>query len=235
MTAARYAVYFAPAPDTALAALGRQWLGRDAEAGVHLPPPPCMNGAAGRWELVTASPRRYGFHATLKAPFVLSSGRMPEDLRQAVCRLAVQCRVFELPGLRVAEIGSFLALVLDAPSTALSALADRCVAQLDGLRAPHSEAELARRRAAGLSERQLRYLERWGYPYVFDEYRFHMTLTGSIEDPKERDKLHALLADVFEPACRVPVAIGDLCIFVQAAADAPFVVQERLPFGGPLA
>lgn len=226
---ARYAVYFAPAPNTALAALGRQWLGRDAETDTVLPPPPSANGAAGWWESVTASPRRYGFHATLKAPFALSPGREPAELRQAVRHLADQSRRFELPGVRLAEISSFLALVPDAPCAALSALADRCVAELDGLRAPQREAELARRRAARLSERQLRYLDRWGYPYVFDEFRFHMTLTDSIADPEERRKLHALLVSVFEPICHAPVAVADLCIFAQVDAESPFVVQERIP------
>ena len=31
-----------------------------------------------------------------------------------------------------------------------------------------------------VTERQASNLDRWGYPYVFDDFRFHMTLTGPL-------------------------------------------------------
>jgi putative phosphonate metabolism protein len=228
---ARYAVYVAPAPSTALAALGRQWLGRDVESGADLPPPACINGAADWWQTITRAPRRYGFHATMKPPFVLAPGRSRDELHDALRELAEATTAFALPPLELTEIGSFLALVPGAPCDALTALADDCVIELDSFRAPPSDAELARRRANSLTERQSLLLERWGYPYVLDEFRFHMTLTDGIADPAERKRAILLLAEMFAPACREPLQVDDLCLFLQPEPEMPFTLLERMPLG----
>lgn len=225
----RYAVYVAPAPSTDLAALGRQWLGRDAETGVELPPPACINGAAAWWRSITAAPRRYGFHGTMKAPFALAADRDPDELREALHRLSEKTPSFSLPSLKLTEIGHFLALVPSKACDPLTELADSCVTELDEFRAPPGDAELARRRAAPLTERQLLLLERWGYPYVLDEFRFHMTLTDSIADGAERQRAVLLLSDMFATVCREPLPIEDLCLFMQPEPDAPFTVLERMP------
>jgi len=228
---ARYAVYVAPAPSTLLAALSRQWLGRDAESGTSLPPPSCINGAADWWQSITHAPRRYGFHGTMKPPFVLAPGRSLEELDDALRELAEATTAFALPPLELTEIGNFLALVPDAPCDALTALADDCVIELDAFRAPPSNAELTRRRANALTERQSLLLERWGYPYVLDEYRFHMTLTDGIAETAERRRAILLLAELFAPACREPLRVDDLCLFVQPDSEAPFTLLERIPLG----
>jgi putative phosphonate metabolism protein len=225
----RYAVYVAPAPSTALAALGRQWLGRDAETGAELPPPTWINGAAAWWRSITDAPRRYGFHGTMKPPFVLAPGRDADELREALSRLAQSARAFSLPGLELTEIGSFVALVPTQSSDALTELADDCVTELDEFRAPPSESELVRRRASRLTERQSLLLQRWGYPYVLDEFRFHMTLTDGIADGAERGRAIQLLTAMFAAACREPMPVEDLCLFMQPRPDTPFVILERIP------
>lgn len=227
----RYAVYVAPAPSSELAALGRQWLGRDAETGAELPPPACINGVAAWWRSITAAPRRYGFHGTIKPPFSLAPDRDLDELREALRRLSEKTRAFALPPLKLTEIGHFLALVPSGTCDALTDLADTCVTELDEFRAPPSEAELARRRASPLTERQSLLLQRWGYPYVLDEFRFHMTLTDSIADGAERRRVSLLLSDMFAPVCRRPLPVEDLCLFMQPEPDAPFMVMNRVPLG----
>lgn len=228
---ARYAVYVAPAPSTLLSALSRQWLGRDAESGADLPPPGCINGAADWWQTITQAPRRYGFHGTMKPPFSLAPGRSRDELCDALRELAQATAAFALPPLELTEIGNFLALVPTDSSDALTVLADDCVVELDAFRAPPSDAELARRRAARLTERQLLLLERWGYPYVLDEFRFHMTLTDGIADAAERQRAILLLAAMFAPACREPLPVDDLCLFMQPEPEMPFTLLERIPLG----
>ena len=65
-------------------------------------------------------------------------------------------------------------------------MAGACVRDLDEFRAPAGEAELARRRKAGLSARQEALLTQWGYPYVFEEFRFHLTLSGRLPEEDVR-------------------------------------------------
>jgi hypothetical protein len=194
-----------------------------------LPPPACINGAAAWWQSITEAPRRYGFHGTLKPPFALAPGCELDELRAALSRLAQTARAFSLPSLELTEIGHFLALVPSDPCDALTDLADTCVTELDEFRAPPSESELARRRASRLTERQSLLLQRWGYPYVLDEFRFHMTLTDSIADGTERRRAIQLLSEMFAPACREPMPVDELCLFEQPEPEAPFTILERIP------
>src|SRR5262249_18435104 len=129
---------------------------------------------------MTASPRTYGFHATLKAPFHLAAGCTLEELVAGLDRFAARLEAFETAPLKVARISSFVALVLRDNSTLLSSLAAACVRGFDGFRAPPSEQEMARRRKETLTPRQLKLLDNWGYPYVLEEWRFHMTLASGL-------------------------------------------------------
>ncbi|TFL17708.1 DUF1045 domain-containing protein [Jannaschia formosa] len=159
----RYAIYWLPGGD--LGRAGAEWLGWDARAGA-----PC---GAGRED--AATPRRYGFHATLKPPFRLAPGRAAEGVLSAARDLAARTAPVGIGRLSVARLGNFLALV---PETNPTGLAAALVEGLDDFRAPPAEAELARRRASGLDEAEERLLARWGYPYVMERFRMHLTLTG---------------------------------------------------------
>src|SRR3954452_13519558 len=169
---ARVAVYYAPLPDDPLTAASTSWLGRDPVTGAAVVQPDLPEIAA-----VTAEPRGYAFHATLKPPMRLLPGRSWADLLAAAREMATGIEPFDLPPLAVSDVHGFLALRETQPSTALQALADLCVAQLDGFRAPPADEELVRRRRSNLTAAQDAMLVRWGYPYVFGTWFFHMTLT----------------------------------------------------------
>src|SRR5690606_3008752 len=134
---------------------------------------------------------------------------------------------FAAPPLKVSTIGSFIALTLVAPSPQMQALADAAVEALDPLRAPPGEAEIARRLAGGLTSRQELLLRLWGYPYVFDEFRFHMTLSGRIEAAERRAHLRAQLAGLFDQALAEPVPVREVCLYSQADSHQPFRLAER--------
>src|SRR5262249_48288739 len=150
---------------------------------------------------LTAEPRRYGFHGTLKPPFALAAGATEAALLDAAGKFALSQSAFNLPGLHLVSISGFLALVPTERSEALHALADTTVQHFDVLRAPASPEELARRRRARLSPRQEALLERWGYPYVMEEFRFHLTLTRRLS-AEERARIEPPLLALTAPVTR---------------------------------
>jgi len=226
VTAARLALYWAPECDDPLHALGSAWLGRDAETGTLLPQSalPGLDIAE-----LTADPRGYGLHATLKPPFRLA---VPyAEALAAAERLASCLAPFDLPPLAVRDLHGFLALRETAPCPALHALADACVEALDFCRAPPHAAEVARRRKAGLSPAQEAMLERWGYPYVFGEWRFHVTLTRRLTAEERAVVLPAAKAHFSEALAR-PRCVASICLFAQEAPGEPFRIVRRLRLGG---
>jgi putative phosphonate metabolism protein len=223
---ARHAVYWAPPAGSALARFGADWLGWDAEAARSCPVMALPGVAV---EAVTAVPRRYGFHATLKAPFRLAPGETEAGLRAALAALAGGERAFALPRLELAEIGDFLALVPGAPCPRLDAVAAACVTRLDRFRAP-MDAEERARRAAGLAPRQAALLERWGYPFVLEAFRFHLTLSGPLA-PGERTRMRAALAPILAPILAEGQTFGEIALFAQPG-DAPFRIVERFALDG---
>jgi putative phosphonate metabolism protein len=223
---ARVAVYYAPRQDDMLFAESSRWLGRDPATGAAMAQPDIADITE-----VTAEPRVYGFHATLKPPMRLVAGHDWDDVVAAAGEVAARIAPFELPPLSVQDLFGFLALRETIPSAPLQALADACVEQLDPLRAPPSEAELARRRRSGLSPQQDAMLLRWGYPYVFDTWFFHMTLTRRLTAAEKLVYLPAA-EEYFAGAIARPRRVDDICLFVQPSPGAPFVIRERLTLRG---
>lgn len=227
----RYAVYFAPVAESELARFGDRWLGRAVDSGAALEQPALDGLDAARLRVLTESPRHYGFHGTLKPPFHLADGCDAAELRRALAGFAVRQAPFEIDNLCLREIGDFLALVPGDSAPALSRLADACVTEFDAYRAPPDSAEFDKRHAAGLTPRQTELLARWGYPYVFDEFRFHLTLTGPVADKNERARVTELLAPLVARLLRRPVPVRELSLFHQPDRAAPFRLIERFPFG----
>ncbi len=221
---ARFAVYWAPQPDDPLHPLGSAWLGRDGETGATLAQPP----VPGLPDLTT-DPRLYGLHATLKPPMRLAGSY--EAFRESVAALARSLSPFLLPALAPVDLEGFLALRETAPCPALHDACDAVVTALDAHRAPLTEAEIARRRPEWLTERQREYLHRFGYPYVMEEFRFHVTLTNRL--PRERfSELQAAAESHLGAAARMERRFGFLSIFGQPAPGAPFLISERFPLTG---
>ncbi|MDR9485141.1 MAG: DUF1045 domain-containing protein [Sediminimonas sp.] len=224
----RYAVYFAPAPGP-LADFGAAWLGWDAQAGravahPQVPGLPCPVAE------VTRQPRKYGFHGTLKPPFRLAGGCAPEDLAEAVELLAARLAPVRVPGLQLDRIGRFLALTPKGDGAELAALAGAVVTGLDTYRAPLTAEEFARRRPDRLDPRQRANLEQWGYPYVLEEFRFHLTLTGPMEDNRAQE-VRAALAPVLEPLLPAPFEVPDICLFGEGE-DGYFRLVHRYALSG---
>lgn len=221
----RYAIYFVPPVRDPLWQVGNHWLGRDPQTGE-------IFEQAAEDAAVTADPRRYGFHATLKPPFALATGADPVEFESALAEFAKAQRQFEVPGLRVARLDRFVALVPQVSAARLNVLADACVRTFEPFRAPLSDADIARRRSSELSPRQVEYLANWGYPYVFEEFRFHMTLTGPL-DPASSSSYEHRLTELFAPVLSPRLTVRELALFIEPAAGHPFRLKRRFPLGSP--
>jgi putative phosphonate metabolism protein len=221
----RYSLYWLPALGSRLEALGTSILGYDSVSGGRVPHPEALGDLAA----VTAGARVYGFHATLKAPMRLVPGAGEADLVAATRDLAAAHPPVAAGRLVVAALGPFLALVPEAPPPALGLLAAECVAALDRFRAPPTEAERAKRRPERLDPRGRALLDRWGYPYVFEAFRFHMTLTDALPDA-DRDAWHRRLSDAYTASGPEPLLIESVCLLTQDGSE-PFRLLARLPFG----
>ncbi|MEM1352692.1 MAG: DUF1045 domain-containing protein [Pseudomonadota bacterium] len=209
----RYAVYFTP--DSELAQLGAAWLGWDCAHGLSIKPPR-IEGIDDPHAL-TATPRKYGMHGTIKPPFFLASEKTAANLQEDFSALCCDLAPVSLPGLKVASLGRFLALVPQSASPELSDLAARVVRELDAYRAPPSDAELEKRRQARLTATQDVNLRTWGYPYVMDEFRFHITLTERISGPS--DQIKQSLRTYFPKQLLEPFQIDSLTLVGQAADE----------------
>ncbi|OYX87563.1 MAG: hypothetical protein B7X99_03125 [Rhizobiales bacterium 17-65-6] len=225
----RYAIYLAPPADSALWAFGSAIIGYDAGTGADLDPPDLCGFDAATWHDLTAEPRRYGFHGTLKAPFRLAEGVTEDDLFSAAAKLAQGHHAFELSSLDVQGLGSFIAIVPGRPVPALMDLAADAVVHLDHLRAPLSPEEVARRRPDSLSHRQRELLGLYGYPYVLDEFRFHMTLTGPLPPDVQPHALNALCDAYAASAAPLPVEVADIAVYRQDASGGRFRILHRAP------
>jgi hypothetical protein len=230
---ARFAIYAAPGTGPAdavgpvLREKAEQWLGRSV-TGEHVTPGVPAGWTRAAINAITVDARRYGFHGTLKAPFRLAGGRTAAELDAAVARYAAGRPGVLVPRLALARLGGFFALVPGAEAAGLATLADEVVTGLDRFRAPATEAEMARRNPAALTPRQRELLGAWGYPYVLDEFRFHMTLTDSIPDAR-RPEVERVLDGWFAPLLGATLRIDALAVFTEAVPGAPFRLHAVHP------
>lgn len=178
----RYAVYYT-LPEGPLSDVLDSWLGWSINHGCNVAHP-VLSDLPQPIDAITKTPRRYGFHATLKPPFTLNKDTTLRALETDLQTFANAHPPVALTGLEIVPLGRFLALVPSDENPALTACAARVVRDLDRHRAAPSEAELQKRRAKGLSPAQEHNLTQWGYPYVCDEFRFHMTLTSRLPKSK---------------------------------------------------
>lgn len=228
----RYAVYFAPNVEQQWWAHASHWLGRCAVSQQRNAQPLIAGVSAKRFAELTAHPRRYGFHATMKAPFVLTSQYQPSDLIDRVNILCRDMKPFVLPHLQVTLLDQFLALVPERNATQVTLLEEQCVKVLNDYAEPLGPEELTRRRSAGLSTDEDALLLRWGYPYVLERFRFHCSLTGSLASAT-RQEVSALTQAAHQHFDQLPPCIFDsLAIFVEPTRGADFVLLQQCPLVG---
>lgn len=221
----RYAIYYAPESGSALDRFGAHLLGYDAYRGDELPFP---DGIVPDWRELTQDPRKYGFHATLKAPISLADGKTETELLAACASFAEASRPIPIITPVVNAISDFIAIVPGERSAQLESLAADCVRAFDSFRTPLTTEDRARRNPSKLTPRQCDYLDHWGYPYVMEEFRFHMTLTGRLQ-PERREAMVAMLRERFAALEIASLVIDRIALFRQDSASARFGIIGHWP------
>ena len=224
----RYALYFSPAADHPLTKTASRWLGRDAFNDERFETAVVEGISEEDVHALTADPRRYAFHATLKAPFELAEGRSEAELIEAFEAFAAVIPAFDIPNAVIGQLGRFFALVPDQVYPELQAFAARVVEEFEPFRAPLSDADIARRKPETLSPEHRDNLLAWGYPYVMDEFRFHMTLTGQVP-PEQAPSMRKALETRFTDFTNAPLSINGIALFIEPERGAEFTVHRWLP------
>jgi putative phosphonate metabolism protein len=224
----RYAIYYASPHGGDLDRFGAQHLGYDAWSGEDLPFPEQVVQMVPDWRELTEDPRKYGFHATLKAPMALADGKTEAELLAACAAFAEMPRPVPVITPVVQSISGFIAVIPGEPSPDLQQFAADCVSAFDCFRAPLTQEDRARRNPAKLTPRQCDYLDRWGYPYVMEEFRFHMTLTGRL-DTTRREPILAMLQARFAGLGMERIAIDRLVLFRQNDKASRFRIIGQWP------
>lgn len=227
----RYAIYYTPERNDPLARVAERWLGRSA-FGEGAPAPTAVGSfSAAEIAFHTAAPRRYGFHATLKAPFHLAEGKSEGELIRALARFTAEREPFVVERIELARLDGFFALVPAAPCPALDQLASDVVTEFEPFRAPLTPDELERRNPDSMTPSQLKNLHKWGYPYVLNEFRFHMTLTGRVP-AGEAARMEVAIDSFFGPLLLEPLEMSSLALFAEPETGAPFHIQSFHALGG---
>ncbi|MDB5623388.1 MAG: hypothetical protein JWR39_1951 [Devosia sp.] len=230
--AQRFAIHFAPVVTHPLWQRAARWLGRDAATGQTFSDP-IDHLSRDRLSALTVSACRYGFHATLKAPMALPSDEDEDTLMATLDAFAGQHGPVPLGQLRLELHHGFLALVPAQPNEALQDLAAHVVESFEPFRAPLSIKDRARQVGTGLTPRQEELLDGYGYPYVFEEFQFHMTLTGPLGEA-DRHPVLAAAQSWFAPVLGTPVVLDRLALFVEPAPGEPFRRVADYPLLGGL-
>lgn len=224
----RYAIYFTPPDRNPLTVMAERWLGRSAFTEALSVPVAVEEFSQPAIEHYTAEPRRYGFHATLKAPFRLAENTGEAELDAALGVFAASRAPFSQK-MKISRLGQFFAIVPDGASPAVDQLANEIVERFEPFRAPLTPSEIERRNPDRLSPSQLRNLQMWGYPHVFDDFRFHITLTGRVPE-SDAEKMQTVLERLFNPLLEEPLEIGTLALFVEQ--EGSFFVKSIHTVGG---
>jgi hypothetical protein len=224
----RVAIYAAPDPRSVWWRVGSEWLGRCASQAVAVTQPIISGIDPAELLRLTADPRRYGWHATLKAPFRLGAGIGFPALREVLAAIAQDHPAFDIGHFKVTHLGKFFALQPVDPPAALTALANDCVQRLQPLAAPLNEYELTRRRKGRLTPQEDALMLAWGYPWVLDRFNFHFSLTGPLTGLTEENlkRLHQSAADHFRNL--PPLRMDRLSVFIEPSPGADFDMFEQV-------
>lgn len=226
----RVAIYYAPDTLSSAWQLGSEWLGRNAATGRQLRQPVIDGIATDVLTRLTSHPRRYGWHATLKAPFQLAPGHSLTTLRAGVQQLCQGREPFSLPPWELSTLNGFVSMRPKQSQPELEQLAADCVRGLHSFAAPLSANDLARRRLAPLSVEEDALLLAWGYPYVLQHFQFHLSLTGPL-NALPAGLLPVLMHAAREHFVEMPACcIDGLSIFVEPEPGEDFQLFEQVRF-----
>ena len=218
MNFSRYAIYYIP--DLPLFQIGSDWLGWNSLTGQE-------SLLSADHHRITDRPRKYGFHATVKPPFSLVSHSSQGELQDAFHAFCEHVSPATGGTLKISRLGRFLAMIQDVQTNEVTELAASTVSYFDKFRAPLTDKDIEKRRRRRLTPQQDALMLRWGYPYVMQEFKFHMTLT----DPLAHDTIDDIerrANSMFHDFLDQSLNISSLALLGEQEGSGRFHVIERL-------
>ena len=203
----RFAIYFIP-DQIELANLGASWLGWDIITGKEVRQIELSDFDIKKF---TEQPKKYGFHATIKAPFIMKGSKRSTELISAFDEFAEICSPVVLEGLEVKKLGDFLAFRPVGSEEKLNSLVANVVEHFDRFRAPLTQKEIVKRRRTKLTTIQEALMKKWGYPFVMSEFQFHITLTGPLYQ-NDADMAYSAVRSLFGGIIKEPFKVNSLCL-----------------------
>ena len=176
----RYAIYYVPPQSAQFTQFAASWFGWDVYKSINVKYP-VLSDLNYDIKEITSTPSKYGLHATLKAPFFLVPDKTIDELRSSLSILSSSIKKFEISSICLKKIAGYIAIVPTSQNERINYLAKKCLEDLDCFRKAEPLEIINKRRSVGLSERQEAHLLKWGYPYVLDNFDFHLTLTEQLE------------------------------------------------------
>jgi hypothetical protein len=216
----RYAIYWLPSVSSPMEEFARQWFGGANDFGLG-------SELAAR---AVRTPKRYRFHATIKAPFRLIPGALPEELSAELERFCARRRRIVTAPLALERFSRYLTLCPSGRRAELEWLASECVVHFDRFRAPLNDEDRERRNGE-LSPREETHFEQFGYPYIFDLFYFHISLAGPLE-PRELDSVSASLRPHLAAFASGDFVFGELCLCGDPGNGRDFEAIGRYPLTG---
>lgn len=225
MSFIRYAIYWAPPLESDLETFGRRWLLQTSEEETLQSLGEKFALEPGLIRRATESPRRYGLHATIKAPFRLAPETNEAALSEALAAFCARRRNIRTGPLRLHRFTHYLALVPESCRAELEWLADECVTHFDRFRAPLDEGDHARR-AGHLSPLEQTNFEQFGYPHIFSLFFFHITVAGPLSQG-ELERVEAAVIPLVAPFCEQDFIVDGLGLYGDPGGGAPFECVAR--------
>ena len=224
----RYAIYYVPSENSELDLFGKCWLGWDPYKGVETTKSDLSKlPSFKKFSSLVLTPKQYGFHGTIKAPFRLKNEYTYNDLENKVREISKQIHSFYFDQLIIKKLGNFIGLI-PTNNLKINAVSNKFVEELDYLRDELSESEIKKRKPHKLTSNQKQMLFKWGYPYVFNEFKFHLTLTSKL-NVVEIDEVFRSLQNILKQVNLNKISFNNICIFGQKN-DEKFYFVKRFNF-----
>ena len=221
----RYAIYYVPSENSELDLFGKCWLGWDPYKGVETTKSDLSKlPSFKKFSSLVLTPKQYGFHGTIKAPFRLKNEYTYNDLENKVREISKQIHSFYFDQLIIKKLGNFIGLI-PTNNLKINAVSNKFVEELDYLRDELSESEIKKRKPHKLTSNQKQMLFKWGYPYVFDEFKFHLTLTSKLNVVEIDDVLRSL-QNILKQVNLNKISFNNICIFGQKSDEKFYFVQR---------
>lgn len=217
MTFERYAIYWMPSSSSLLDEFARRWFGGADSFDLE----PDLAARA------VMTPKRYGFHATVKAPFRPVPGISPQEMNAELERFCARRRRIVTSPLALERFQHYLALCPSGRRAELEWLASECVVHFDRFRAPLNGEDHERRKGT-LSSREAAHFKQFGYPYIFDLFYFHISLAGPL-DSRELDNVSAALRPRLGTMASEDFILDELCLCGDPGNGRDFEVIGRFP------